>query len=265
MAMNRLKTMLAQGLPVLNGWLSIPSPLTAEVLAAQGYDALTVDMQHGLIDYADMVAMLQAMRASGVVPLARVPWLDPAAIMKTLDAGALGVICPMISNRAQAEEFVSYMRYPPHGTRSFGPTRAMWSLGADYYNQANDQVMCFAMIETAEGVENLDEICSTPGLDGVYIGPADLTIGVTNGRLPPGFDRQEEEMIAVIKQILAASKKAGIHAVMHCGTPEYAARAFGWGFPMATLLNDLRMLSAAAAREVQQTRDLMAKLGDQAN
>jgi 4-hydroxy-2-oxoheptanedioate aldolase len=254
---NGLKTLWNQGKPTLNGWLSIASPFSAEVMAAQGYDSVTVDIQHGVVDYAQAVTMFQAMRASGVTPLARVPWLDAGAIMKVLDAGAYGIICPMINNREEAERLVTYMRYPPLGTRSFGPTRANFSAGGGYASGANEEILCLAMIETAAAMENLEEIVSTPGLDGVYIGPADLTLGVTDGRLAPGFDREEPEMIDAIKTILVAAKSAGIRASIHCGSPEYAARVIGWGFDMTTLSNDVRLLAGAASASVAETRRLL--------
>jgi 4-hydroxy-2-oxoheptanedioate aldolase len=258
MIKNGLRTLWNRGEPALNGWLSIANSFSAEVMAAQNFDSLTVDTQHGIVDYADAVTMLQAMRASGVTPLVRVPWLDPAPIMKALDAGAFGIICPMINSRAQAERLVSYMRYPPRGTRSFGPARANFSAGENYAAEANDEVVCLAMIETAEAMKNLEEIVSTPGLDGVYVGPADLTLGVSNGDLPPGFDREEPEMIAAIKQILAAAKGAGIRAGLHCGSPDYAARAIGWGYDLVTLSNDVRMLAGAASASLGRTRELIA-------
>lgn len=259
MIANELKKRWAAGEAVLNGWLSIASSFTAEIVAAQGYDGVTVDLQHGAVDYSDFLPMLQAMRASGVVPMARVPWLEPGIVTKVLDAGAYGVICPMINTRADAELLVSYTRYPPQGQRSFGPTRANFSAGPGYAAEANGEIVCFAMIETAEAVANLDQIVATPGLDGVYIGPADLTLGVANGRLAPGFDRQEEEMIAVIRQILDAAKSAGIRAGLHCGSTEYAARAIGWGFDLVTLPNDVRLLAAAAQGSVAETRALIGQ------
>ena len=195
--------------------------------------------------------------AGGAVPLVRVPWLDAGPIMKALDAGAFGVICPMINNRRQAERLASYVRYPPGGTRSFGPTRALLSAGADYPRHANREILCLAMIETAEAMENLEDIVSTPGIDGVYIGPSDLALGLGNGRLAPHFDREEEEMVAAIRAILAAAHGAGIRAALHCGTPEYAARAVGWGFNMVTVSSDVRLLSAAASDSVNRTRELI--------
>jgi 4-hydroxy-2-oxoheptanedioate aldolase len=262
MIRNGVKSLWSRGKPAINGWLSIGCPFTAEIMAAQDYDSVTIDMQHGALDYADTLPMMQAMRASGKTLMARVPWNDPGIIMKAMDAGAYGIICPMVNTRAQAEALVSAMRYPPLGTRSFGPTRAMYAAGPDYAVHANDEMLALAMIETAEAVANLDEIVNTPGLDGVYIGPADLTLGVMQGALPPGFDRQEPEMIAVIKSILAAAKTAGIRAGIHCGTPEYAARAIGWGFDLTTVSGDSRLLAAASAASVKHTRLLLAGAQD---
>ena len=256
---NGLKRLWAEGRPALNGWLSIGNGFSAEIMAAQGYDAVTVDLQHGALDYAAALPMLQAVRASGVTAMARVPWLDPGAIMKVLDAGAYGVICPMVNNRAEAERFVSYLRYPPAGTRSFGPTRVVFAAGADYGAKANEEIIGLAMIETADAVRNLEEIVTTPGLDGVYIGPADLTLGLHGQKYPAGFDRQEPEMIAVIRRILDAAHAAGIKAALHCGTPDYAAQAIGWGFDLVTLSNDVRLLAAAASASVSATRRLLGE------
>ena len=254
---NKIKSIWKAHRPVINGWLSLPCGFSAELMAEQGYDSLTIDTQHGLVDYASMVAMLQAIRTSGVTPIVRTPWLDPAPIMRCLDAGAQGVICPMVNNREQAEAFVSACRYPPAGRRSFGPIRALVSLGADYQAHANDEVLCIAMIETAEAMDNLDAIMTTPGLDAVYIGPADLTLGVADGRLPPGFDPTHPEIVDAIKTILSAAKAAGIRAGLHCGTPEYAARAIGWGFDLVTLLNDARLMANAAKQDVHRMRSLL--------
>lgn len=256
---NALKRKWADGTPTINAWLSIGNGFTAEIMAAQGYDSLTVDMQHGALDYEAMLHMFQAMRASGVVPMARPAWLDPSAIMKALDAGAYGLICPMINNAGQAAEFVQHSRYPPHGLRSFGPTRVNFSAGANYAQEANDEILCFAMIETAEAVKNLEEIVSTPGIDGVYVGPADLTLGVTNGRLAPGFDRREPEMVEVIKRIADASRNAGIIAGIQCGTEEYAMDVIDWGYHMVTLSNDVRLLAGSARASVDKMRGLMGQ------
>jgi len=252
---NQLKARWRAGHAALNGWLSIGNTLTAEIMAAQGYDSLTIDMQHGALDYSALLPMLQAIRASSVTPLVRVPWREAGSIMKALDAGAQGIICPMVNSAADAAEFVSYVRYPPHGQRSFGPTRAAFAYGS-YDLSANDEILALAMIETAQGVANLDEIAATPGLDGIYIGPADLALGTQQGRLAPGFDREEPEMIALIQRILAACKTHGIAACLHCGTPDYAARAIGWGFDLTTVGGDTRLLAAAAGQSVARWREL---------
>lgn len=251
---NKIKAMWREGKPVVNGFLSIPCAFVSELMAEQGYDALTIDLQHGVVDYQTSVGMLQAMRASGVAPMVRVPWLEPGIIMKALDAGAYGVVCPMINSAEQAARLVSYVRYPPVGVRSFGPTRASLSAGADYGREANDNMLCWAMIETREALDNLDAIAATPGLDGLYIGPADLTIGLTGMRYPTGFDREEPEMIEAIQLILRTAHAHGIKAALHCGSAAYALRAIQWGFDMVTLANDVRMLSNASGAALKEVR-----------
>lgn len=263
MKKNNLRQIWAEGRPVLHGWLSMPCSFSAEIMAAQGYDAISIDIQHGAVDYKDVLGMFQAMRASDAVIMARVPWLDPSWIMKVLDAGAYGIICPMINTREQAEQFVRFMRYPPLGERSFGPTRAAYPAGANYAAEANDEILAFAMIETAEAMANLVEIASTPGLDGIYVGPADLAFSLSKGELPPAFDREEPEVIAAIKTILDACKRNGKKAALHCGTAEYAARAIEWGFDMTTVSGDTRLLAAASAQSVSCWRNLTAGATEQ--
>ena len=260
MLRNRLKERWAGGSPTINGWLSIGNSFTAEIMAAQGYDSLTIDIQHGALDYSSALTMFQAIKGTGAVPLARVPWLDPGYIMKALDAGAFGIICPMINNRAEAEKFVSCMRYPPDGQRSFGPTRAAVAMPG-YGVQMNAEVLALAMIETDDGVRNLEEIAATPGLDGIYVGPADLTLGTQKGRLPPGFDREEEEMIAIIRRIAEVCARHDLVACLHCGTPAYAAKAISWGYRMTTVAGDARLLAAAANASVASWRELVGRGG----
>ena len=257
MTRNTIRRLWNEGKPVLNGWLSVGNAFTAEIMAAQGYDALTIDQQHGFLGYDALAPMLQATRAAPVTPMVRVPWLQPGDIMKALDGGALGIICPMINTRDEAERFVSCMRYPPHGQRSMGPTRAVFAHGGDYAKWADDEVIALAMIETADGMKNLDDIVRTPGLDGVYIGPADLTLGLTGRKYPTGFDREEPEMVEAIKTILAKAHEAGIRACLHCGTPAYAAKAIGWGFDLVTIANDVRLLAGAAKASVDETRKIL--------
>jgi 4-hydroxy-2-oxoheptanedioate aldolase len=258
MIKNGIRAIWDEGGAAINGWLSVPSPFVTEIMAEHGYDSLCVDMQHGMVDFSDLIGMLQAMRASKVTPVVRVPWLDPASIMKALDAGAYAIICPMINSGEDARRLASYMRYPPDGVRSFGPTRANISAGANYASEAGGEVICFAMVETAEAVENLDDIVGTDGIDGIYIGPADLTLGVAQGVLPPGFDREEDEMVRLIRKILATAHEAGKRACLHCMTPEYAARAIDLGFDLVTVASDARLLAAASAQSVTTLRGLLA-------
>ncbi len=254
MKKNGIKQLWGQNKTILNGWLSIPNAFSAEVMAAQNYDSLTIDMQHGLIGYSDMVGMLQALSSTPVTPLARVPWLDPAAIMKTLDAGAMGIICPMVNTPEQAAQLVDYLRYPPQGARSLGPIRARYSLGMDYVKHANDQILCIAMIETAEAMENLEAIAATPGLDALYIGPSDLTNSLSNGALPVGMDREEPEMVAAIERIKSAAHGAGIKACLHTASTDYAVRGFEWGFDLITMASDTIHMAQAAGAAVKDVR-----------
>ena len=178
MRKNKVKQMMAEGKPVINGWCAIPSTASCEAMAHQGWDSLTVDMQHGLIDYSSALPMMQTISTTDVTPLARVNWNEPGQIMKILDAGCYGVICPMVSNKIEAEKFVQACMYPPKGQRSFGPIRGLIYGGGDYGDHANEEILKLAMIETKEALDKLDDIMSTPGVDGIYIGPADLSLSL---------------------------------------------------------------------------------------
>src|SRR5277367_5575848 len=201
---NRVRDLWQAGRPVINSWLGIPSSFSAEVMAHAGWDSLVVDMQHGMIDYQMMVTMLQGISTTETVPLVRVPWNDPAYIQKALDAGAYGIICPMINTRAEAEKLVDSMRYAPLGHRSSGPIRASLYGGADYHAKANDIVVSFGMIETAEAIEKLDEILSVKGLDAIYVGPSDLSISYGH---PPGGDKPDDWMMATLTKVIDGCKR----------------------------------------------------------
>ena len=202
---NKLKELFKLGKPIINSWLAVPSSFSAEVMANQGWDSLTIDMQHGLIDYSNAVGMLQAISTTETTPLARVNWNEPGQIMKILDAGCYGIICPMVSNKKEAENFVQACLYPPNGFRSFGPVRASIYGGNDYAKNANNEILKLAMIETKEALEKLDEILDTPNLDGIYIGPADLSLAVGE---EPGFDKRDNtKAYSEILRILDSAKK----------------------------------------------------------
>ncbi len=249
---NKVKQAWQDGKAVVNGWLAIPSGFSAEVMAQAGWDSVTVDLQHGVQDYLSMVACFQAMQVHPVLPMVRVPWNEPGIVGKVLDAGAYGVICPMINTRAEAEAFVSYCRYPPQGKRSNGPIRAsIYGVGTSYQATANTEILCIPMVETQEAVDNLEAILDVPGIDAVYIGPSDL--GFSMG-LPPILDREEPQIMAIYERVVAETKKRGLRACIHCLTPAYAARMIAMGFSLVTLGNDSGLLLGAARAAVQATR-----------
>ena len=249
---NRLKQLWDSGTPAVNGWLAIPSGFSAEVMAQAGWDSVTVDLQHGVQDYQSMVACFQAMQSHPVLPMARVPWNEPGIVGKVLDAGAYGVICPMVNTRAEAEAFVSYCRYPPAGKRSNGPIRAgIYGVSTSYQSTANQEVLCLPMIETQEAVDNLDAILDVPGVDAVYIGPSDL--GFSMG-LVPVLDREEPVILDIYKKILDATKRRGLRACVHCGSPAYAKRMIAMGFHLVTISNDSGLMLGAARAAVTAAR-----------
>jgi len=254
MRKNKLKELFKTGKPIINSWLSIPSSFSAESMAQQSWDSLTIDMQHGLIDYSSAVSMLQAISTTNITPMARVNWNEPGQIMKILDAGCYGVICPMVSNRKEAEKFVQACQYPPKGYRSFGPIRASIYGGSDYAKHADDEILKLAMIETKEALEKLDEILDTPHLDGVYIGPADLSLAVGE---EPGFDKPEDtKAYKEILRILEAAKKRNLLTGLHNGTAEYAQKMIKKGFNLVTVGSDSRYISAGAKADLEKLKGI---------
>ena len=240
------------GRQTIGGWLSIGNAYSAELMAHLGFDWLCIDLQHGMIGYEDLKHMLPAISTTGVTPLVRVPWNDPAAIMKTLDAGACGVIVPMINSRQEALEAVSACRYPPEGQRSFGPIRAALYAGKGYAQEANGQTACIAMIETRQALDNLEEIAATPGLDGVYIGPADLALALG---LSPVGDNDDPAHAAAITRIFQTCRSHGLAVGIHTWSLEYTQRYLEKGFQFVTLGSDSGFMARMAAAELHAARD----------
>jgi 4-hydroxy-2-oxoheptanedioate aldolase len=240
---NRLRTLWQNDQAAVNGWLAIGNSFSAETMAHQGWDTLTIDMQHGMIDYTAMVPMLQAISTTPTVPIVRVPWLEPGIIMKSLDAGAYGVICPMINTREEAQRLVAYTHYAPQGTRSFGPVRATLYGGADYASKANETIVSFAMIETAQALDNLDAILSVEGLDAIYIGPSDLSLALG---CRPVFDDVDEKAAQAIDHILERATAHGVKAGIHNGVPRVALARVAKGFRFVTVGSDARLLAAGS-------------------
>jgi 4-hydroxy-2-oxoheptanedioate aldolase len=240
---NRLRTLWAEDKAAVNGWLAVPNSFSAEVMAHQGWDTLTIDMQHGLIGEDALIPMLQAISTTPTVPIVRVPWLEPGVLMKALDAGAYGVICPMVNTREDAQKLVAWTHYAPMGTRSFGPVRALIYGGADYPAAANKTIVTFAMIETAQALDNLDQILSVEGLDAIYIGPSDLSLSLG---CRPVFDDVDPKAAQAIEHVLARAKAHGVVAGIHNGVPRVAKARVQMGFRFVTLSSDARMLAAGS-------------------
>ena len=248
---NALRSLWAADRGAVNGWLAIPSSFAAEVMAHQGWDTLTIDLQHGALDYSAMLPMLQAIHGSPAMPIVRVPWLEPGIIMKTLDAGALGLICPMVNTREDAQKLVAYTHYAPRGTRSFGPVRAGLVHGADYAKAADDQLVIFAMIETAQALDNLDAICSVEGLDAIYIGPSDLSLALG---CAPTFDDVDPKVAQAIDHILDRATAHGLKAGIHNGRSDVALARLRKGFRFVTIGSDARLLAAGSQQIVSEMR-----------
>ena len=240
---NGVREAWAAGRPALGAWLMIPSAFSAEIIAHAPFDWICVDMQHGIIDYAQMVAMLQAVSSTDVTPLVRVPWNEPGIIGKSLDAGARGVIIPMVNSRADAERAVQACRYAPVGARSYGPVRANYYAGFDYFANANDDVLCIVMVETREAVAVVDEILSVPGIDAVYVGPADLSI--TLG-LAPAPDHEDAVFADAITRIVDACHAHGVVPGI-AGNQKTAPKRLEQGFRLVEVAADAALLASSAA------------------
>lgn len=249
---NKVKTIWANGGVVVNGWLHIPSTWSAELMAHAGFDSLTIDMQHGVASLENAIQMMQAISTTDTVPMARVTWNEPGLIMRLLDTGAYGIICPMVNTRAECEAFVGACRYHPQGYRSMGPVRASVYAGSDYVHHANDTVLAIAMIETKEAVSNVEEIASTPGLDAFYVGPSDLSLSLFD---KPGVDFNKPELLAALDTILAAAKNNNIACGIHVGSVSQAQAMIARGFQLVTVQSDGGFLSSAAKGVVSEIRE----------
>jgi 4-hydroxy-2-oxoheptanedioate aldolase len=255
MRKNRIKEIWRSGRCATLGWLAISHGLSAEVMARQGFDALCIDLQHGTSEMKDVGPLLQAISQTDTVPFVRVAWNEPAPIMRALDLGAYGVIVPLVNTAAEAAAAVAACRYPPVGIRSNGPVRAIHYGGPDYVANANDEILVMAMIETRDGLANLDAICATPGLDAVYIGPSDLSFALG---LPPRGDNPDPRHMAACDRIRDAAHKAGIKCVMHCQSAEFAAGAVKRGFDMVMLTSDLAGMIAGVRTQLDALKALTA-------
>ena len=241
---NKLKQIWASGKAATNCWLMLPSAISAEQLAHQGWDSLTVDQQHGQADHAAMVAIFTAISTTDAAAIVRVPSNESGVIGRALDSGAYGVICPMVDTVADAQKFVAACRYPPDGGRSYGPRRASIYAGEDYADHANETVLAIAQIETATAMKNIDAIAAVAGVDMLFLGPNDLRLSIG---MRPRANIVEPEILAAADAVLAACRKAGLKAGIFCGNPDDALMMIDKGFDFVTAVIDDSLLAAGAA------------------
>lgn len=244
---NPVRNAWAEGRTAFGIWLALPGGPGAEIAADPGFDFACIDQQHGLIGYAEFLAMLQGIKGRGPAPITRVPVNEPGFIGKVLDAGALGVVVPMVNNAKDAAGVVAAFRYPPDGIRSYGPIRAASALGTRFPAVLASEPLCIVMVESREGLENVDEIAATPGVDVIYIGPADLALALD---LPPELDKDEPEHVAAVERIREACTRHGIVAGIQCGSGEAARRYAEQGFRLVTVTKDSALLTGGIAREL---------------
>jgi 4-hydroxy-2-oxoheptanedioate aldolase len=246
----RLRSKWDAGEPVFGLWAQIPGSFIAELAANLGYDYVCADLQHGLVDERAMVEMFQATGAAGSTPLARLAWSEPWMIMRALDLGAAGVIVPLVGSAAEAARAVQACNYPPTGNRSYGPIRAQFVVGSRLPADLAEAALCFVMIETREGLERLEEIASTPGLDGIYVGPSDLSLAL--GLTPGAVGTQPlEDAIARIRD---AAHSHGLVAGMHCAGGLAARSRVEEGFEMVTVGVDSSLCNATLSSELANAR-----------
>ncbi len=245
-----LKTLWRGGGTALGAWISLRESILAEAAANSGFDYVCIDMQHGLADYADVVTMLHSMARLPTVPIVRVPWNEQGIIGRVLDAGALGVIIPMVNSPEEARRAVAACRYAPKGARSFGPLTAAIRHGGGYFGGADDAVACIPMIETRQAVEAIDDILAVEGIDAVYIGPADLSI--TYG-LPPGVDNPGEPFDGALARVLDSCQRHGVVPGIH-SIAALAAKRQQSGFRMITVGNDAGAAMAGLRADATSAR-----------
>ena len=249
---NSLKQKFRNKECAIGGWCSIGSPYSAELLGHGGFDTVVVDLQHGMLYIEQAMAMLAALSATPAMPMVRVSDNQFFEINKLLDAGAYGVICPMIDDVEAARRFVGACRYPPLGTRSFGPTRGLLYGGPDYFSGANDEILTLGMIETPKGLANVDEIAALEGLDGLFVGPSDLSLALG---LVPGTDWRSGRLGEAIDRILASARRHGKMAGIFCTSLPFAQDMKRKGFDYVNLGNDAGYVRSGAQQWVGALKD----------
>lgn len=259
MRKNTAKQLLQAGRPAVGVWINWPSVCAAEALATVGWDWLVVDTEHGAIDLETLQNLFIAIGSTPTIPMCRVPWNDPKDIKRVLDAGALGIVVPMVCSAEDAEKAVKAAKYPPEGIRSSGGGRWRYWAGPDYTEHANDEIMVVVMIEHVDAVRRAEEILSVKGVDACFIGPNDLawSMGVPHGKA-----RGTPEHQALIEEVLRAAKKVGVPAGIHCGSPEEVNQRIDQGFQFLACQNDGAFLMKSATeahRLIWQHREVIGR------
>jgi 4-hydroxy-2-oxoheptanedioate aldolase len=248
---DRLRERWERGQVALNAWLTFEGPLAAEAVAGAGFDAVTVDLQHGAVTFDALGAVVVAIEPSGAVPFARLPWNDAAAAMRALDLGVRGVIAPMVNAAEEADALVRACRYPPRGIRSYGAVRSAFGTGREQTERANDEVLVFAQIETAEGLAAAADICAVDGLDGLYVGPADLSLSLG---LSSFADFEDPKLLEALDPILGAAREHGVVPGIHAPSEAAAVAMARRGFTFVGSAGDADALSTALAGSTERIR-----------
>jgi 4-hydroxy-2-oxoheptanedioate aldolase len=252
MRANKVKQLWKAGKPAVGSWMNLGSPLCAEIMGHLGFDWIAVDAEHGAVGIETIAHMFLALGTSDTVPMIRVSGNDPDVIARVLDAGAYGIIVPMVNSREDAEKAVQACRYPPLGSRSMGFGRVDQYAGKDYKAHANEEIALVVQIEHIDAVKNIEAILSVPGIDGLFIGPADLAasmgIPVVLGDNP---DPRHQE---AIRTIVAAAKAHAIPAGIHVATAEDVNRRIREGFQFIALGTDVFFMTGAARAALGQVK-----------
>lgn len=246
---------LRQGDTIYSGWCGLPAPHVAEMIAREGFEAVTIDQQHGLWDMATTGQAISALHLAGATPVVRIPLGDNAVASRVLDFGAEGVIAPMINSAADARALAAAAKYPPLGERSVGAHRAAALAGFSdqrlYLPEANAITVTFAMIETRTALDNLDAIAATPGIDALFVGPGDLSMALTDGKT---LDPHSTQVEAALDKVLAAAHKAGKIPALYCANAERAVTTARRGFRFLAVGSDIAFLRAGTAEQVKKLK-----------
>jgi 4-hydroxy-2-oxoheptanedioate aldolase len=256
MRFNSVKKLLKEGKPAIGTWLNLPCVNSAEVMAHAGWDFVTVDMEHGPIDFEMLNNMFMAIGTTDAMPMCRIPENEPTYIKRILDAGAWGIVVPMVCSAEEAANAVRYAKYPPEGIRSAGGGRWRFWAGADYQQYANDEIAVIVQIEHIDAVKKAEEILSVPGVDACFVGPGDLSWSMGLGK---GLGEKDPRHGEAVAEILRAAKKVGTPAGIHCRSVEEVSMRIEQGFQYCACINDISFMFNSASAAVRQIRDRMPK------